>query len=107
VVHELLGVFDALGVVSDIGVDEGGVLVDLFEGGVGLVDLACEELAAGVLGEGVDELDVEEALVAGIGLLGALLELREGLGVEDRVVTGRGGTNGDTTKKKDSGQKKR
>ena len=39
VVHQHLGVLDALAVGGEIDVDELGVVIDLFEGGVGLVDM--------------------------------------------------------------------
>ena len=89
VVHEHLGVLEALGVAGEIHVDELGVVLDLLEGGAGLVDVAVEHLLAGDLGHGVDELGVEEALVARAGLLGAEFELGQGLGVGKIFVDAR------------------
>jgi hypothetical protein len=67
-----------------------GVAVDLLEGGIGLVYITVEHLLAGDLGHGVDEFGVEEALVSGAGLLGAQLELGEGLGVGKNFVVAGG-----------------
>jgi hypothetical protein len=90
VVHQHLGVFDPLAVGGEIDMDELGVVIDLFEGGVGLVGVTVEHLLAGDLGHGVDELGVEEALVTGAGLLGTKLELRERLGVGKVVAVAEG-----------------
>ena len=99
VMHEELGVLQAFGVVGEAEMDELRVVLDLFEGGAGLVDVAVEELFAGDLGHGVDELGVEEALVAGTGLLGAEFELAEGLGVGEGFVDG-GGVDGNADHEK-------
>jgi hypothetical protein len=91
-VKKHLGVLDALGIVGEADVDELGVLADLLEGGAGLVDIAVEHLSAGDLGHGVDQLRVEEALIARACLLGADLQLREGLRVGEVIdVAGRMG----------------
>jgi len=90
VVEEHLGVLEAFAVVGHIHVNQLGVVIDLLEGGTGLVDVAVEHLAAGDLGHGIDELCIEEALVARTSLLGALLQLGEGLGVE-KIVRVAGG----------------
>jgi hypothetical protein len=99
VMHEELGVLQAFGVVGEAEMDELRVVLDLFEGGAGLVDVAVEQLFAGDLGHGVDELGVEEALVAGTGLLGAEFELAEGLGVGEGFVDG-GGVDGNADHEK-------
>jgi hypothetical protein len=70
VMHEHLGVFEALGVAGEVHVDELSVSVDLLEGGAGLFDVAVEHLSAGYFSHNVDEFGVKEALVAGAGLLG-------------------------------------
>jgi hypothetical protein len=88
-VHELLGVLDALGVAGEVDVDEVSVEVDLFESGRGLLGVAGGNLLASLLGHGVDELSVEEALLAGIGLAGALLELGEDVRAGDDFVCGK------------------
>jgi len=80
-VEEHLGVLEALGVVSHADVDELRVVVDLLERGGGLVEVAIHHLFAGDLGHGVDELGVEEALVARACLLGAQFELGQGLSI--------------------------
>ena len=80
VVQEHLGVLEALAVVGEVHVDELRVVVDLLQGGAGLVDVAVEHLFASELGHGVDEFGVEEALVARTGLLGAEFELGESFG---------------------------
>jgi len=87
-VHEHLGVLDAFAVVGEIHVDQLRVVVDFLKGVTGLVDFAVEHLSSGNLGHGVDELGVEEALVAWAGLLGSEFELGEGLGVGKVVVHG-------------------
>jgi hypothetical protein len=94
VVEEHLGVLEALGVVGETHMDELGVVVHLFEGGTGLVDVAVDHLFACDLGHGVDEFGVEEALVAGACLLGAELELSQGLGI-GKIFVDVGGECGD------------
>jgi hypothetical protein len=89
-VHEHLGVLDAFAVIGEIHVDQLRVVVDFLKGVTGLVDFAVEHLSSGNLGHGVDELGVEEALVAGASLLGSEFELGEGLGVGKVVVHGGG-----------------
>jgi hypothetical protein len=93
VMHQLFGVLEALGVAGEVHVDEKRVGVDLLEGGGRLIDVAVEHLFARDLGHDVDEFGIEEALIAGIGLLGAQLELHEGLGIGKIVVNG-GGSGG-------------
>ena len=109
VVEEHLGVLEALAVAGEIHVDELRVVVDLLERGAGLVDVAVEHLPACDLGHGVDELGVEEALVARAGLLGAKFELGQGLGVGKIFVDG-GGVNrsaeGRGTKAGEEGQRR-
>jgi len=90
VVHELFGVFEALGVTAEVHVDELGVGVDLLEGGAGLVDVTVQHLLACHFGHDVDELSVEEALVTGARLLGFELELEEALRVW-KIFISRGG----------------
>jgi hypothetical protein len=90
VVHEHLGVLETLAVAGHIHVDELRVLVDLPEGCAGLVDVAVEHLPAGHLGHGVDELCVEEALVARTGLLGAEFELGQGLCIRNIFIVAGG-----------------
>ena len=68
VVHELFGVFEALGVAGEVDVDEVGVLIDRLRVAAALFGVAGGDLLAGLLGHGVDELGVEEALFAGFGL---------------------------------------
>jgi hypothetical protein len=81
VVKEHLGVLETLAVAGHVHVDELGVVIDLLQGLTGLVDVAVEHLLAGDLGHGVDELGIEEALIARTCLLGAQFELGESLGV--------------------------
>jgi hypothetical protein len=50
VVHELLGVLEALGVFGEVKVDEGRVVLNFFQGRAGLVDVAIEHLFACDLG---------------------------------------------------------
>ena len=105
VVHEHLGVLDALAVAGEIHVDQLRVVVDLLKSVTGLVDVAVEHLLAGNLGHGVDELGVEKALVAGAGLLGSKFELGEGLGVGEIVVNGGGMRAGAGREAKDRGRR--
>jgi hypothetical protein len=88
VVHQQLGVLEALGVPREAHVDEMGVVFNALESGTGVIGVAVEHLFAGELGHGVNEFSVEEALFARIGLLGALLELIDGFRGGDRVVDG-------------------
>ncbi len=85
VVHEHLGVLEALAVAGESHVDELRVVVDLLERGAGLVDVAVEHLLAGDFGHGVDELGVEEALFARAGLLGADVRAERGPGRRGRI----------------------
>jgi hypothetical protein len=86
IVQQHFSVLDSLAVAGEIDVNELGVVVDLLEGGVGLVDVSVEHLLAGDLGHGVDEFGVEEALVTGAGLLSAKFELGECLGVGEDIA---------------------
>jgi hypothetical protein len=104
-VHEHLGVLDAFAVAGEIHVDELRVVVDLLEGGAGLVDVTIKHLLAGDLGHGVDELCVEEALVARACLLGTKFELSEHLGAGEIVVVG-GGVDRSAERKKQRYRKK-
>ncbi len=90
VVEEHLGVLESFAVAGEIHVDQLRVVVDFLKGVTGLVDVAVEHLSSGNFGHGVDELGVEEALVAGAGLLGSEFELGQGLGVREIVVHGGG-----------------
>ncbi len=111
VVHEHLGVLDAFAVAGEIHVDQLRVVVDFLKGVTGLVDVAVEHLAAGNFGHGVDELGVEEALVAGAGLLSFDFELGQGLGVGEIAVDGggvreRAGSESEGQRKKDCSETK-
>ena len=64
------------------------VAIMAFSPGDSVIGVAVEHLFAGELGHGVNEFSVEEALLARIGLLGALLELIDGFRGGDRVVDG-------------------
>jgi hypothetical protein len=86
VVHEHFGVFEALGVMAEVQVDEVGVVLDLFQGGAGFVGFALKDLFARNFRHGVDQFGVEEALVAWVGLLGADFQLSDCLRVGDVVV---------------------
>jgi len=90
VVHQQLGALEAFGVVGEAEVDELSVVLYLLESGAGLIDVAIEHLLACDLGHGVDELRVEETLIAWVGLFGAEFELAEGLSVGKFFVDGRG-----------------
>jgi hypothetical protein len=90
VVEEHLGVLEALAVAGEIHVDQLRVVVDLLKSVTGLVNVAVQHLLSSNLGHGVDELGVEEALVAGAGLLGSNFELGQGLGV-GKIAVDRGG----------------
>jgi hypothetical protein len=81
VMHQQLGVLEALGVVGEAEMDELGVVLHLLEGGAGLVDVSVEHLLAGDLGHGVNEFRVQEALFTRLGFLGLKFEAGEGLGV--------------------------
>ena len=64
IVQELLGVLQVIAVVSELELNEVGVLVDLPERRRGVVCVVGGELRGGLLGEAVDQLGVEEALLA-------------------------------------------
>jgi hypothetical protein len=104
-VHQHLGVLEALGVAGEVDVDEVGEVVDLFERGGGLFVVAVGDLLAGLLGHGVNELGVEVALLAGVGLAGAEFELGEELGAGFVGWRGRVGRGGEVEcgKKKENG----
>ena len=91
VVHYLLGVLESLGIVGEVDVDEVGVTVDLGEGVGGLFCVTVGDLSASLPGHGVDELGIEEALLAGIGLAGAQLKLGECVGAGNGFVSGGAG----------------
>jgi len=99
-VHEHLGVLEALGVPGEAELDELGVVLDLLEGRAGAVGITVEHLLAGDFGHGRDELGVEEALFARIGLQGALLKLIDGLLVEEEAFVDACGAGGGRQGKK-------
>ena len=88
VVQQLLGVLQAIAVVGEAALNEVRVLVDLPEGCRGVVGVVCSELCGGLHGEAVDQLGVEEALLAWLGLGGAVFEAVEGFGSGDGFVGG-------------------
>ena len=89
VVEKHLGVLEPFAIAGEIHVDQLRVVVDFLKGVTGLVNVALKHLLAGNLGHGMDELGVEEALVAGAGLLGSNFELGQGLSV-GKIVVNRG-----------------
>jgi len=93
VVQQLLGVLQAIAVVGEAALNEVRVLVDLPERRGGVVCVAGGELGGGLLGEAVDQLGVEEALLAWFGMGGAKFEPGEGLGSGDGFFGGAGGQN--------------
>ena len=97
--HQQFGILEALGVLGEAEVDELRVVFDPFEGCGGCFGVAVCDLFGGHFGHGVDQLGVEEALVAGTGLLGAEFELAEGLGVGEGFVDG-GGVDGNADHEK-------
>lgn len=88
VVHQLLGVLEALGIVGEVEVNELCVAFDLLEGGAGLVDVSLDHLFTGDLSHGVDEFGIEEALVARARLFGAKFKLVEGQCVGQVFING-------------------
>ena len=64
VVQQLLGVLQALAVAGEAALNEVRVLVDLPERRRGVVCIVGGELRGGLLGEAVNQLGVEEALLA-------------------------------------------
>ena len=64
IVQELLGVLQMIAIVSELELNEAGVLVDLPERRRGVFRVVGGELRGGLLGEAVDQLGVEEALIA-------------------------------------------
>ena len=88
VVQQLLGVLQAIAVVGEAALNEVRVLVDLPERRGGVVCVAGGELGGGLLGEAVDQLGVEEALLAWFGMGGAKFEPGEGLGSGDGLPGG-------------------
>ena len=88
VVQQLLGVLQAIAVAGEAALNELRVLVDLPERRRGVVRIVGGELRGGLLGEAVDQLGVEEALLAWLGVGGAEFELGEGFGSGDGVVCG-------------------
>ena len=85
-IHEHLGILQALGVQCKVGLDDLGVIVDFFEGSICAVIVSVGDLLDGHDGHGMDELGVEIALVARIGLPGLNFHLGERLGVRDGVI---------------------
>ena len=83
VVQQLLGVLQAIAVAGEIELNEVRVLVDLPERRRGVVGVVGGDLRGGLLGEAVDQLGVEKALLAWLGVGGAEFEPGEGLGSGD------------------------
>jgi hypothetical protein len=88
IVQELLGVLQVIAVVGEVALNELRVLVDLPERRSGVVRIVGGELGGGLLGEAVDQLGVEEALLAWLGMGGAEFELGESLRSGDGFVGG-------------------
>src|SRR6185437_6655208 len=86
--HQHLGILQSFGVLFQIDLDEMSVTVDLLQRSAGLIVVAVSHLFHRQLRHGVDELGIKIALIARIGLLSALFELVEGLGVGKRFVDG-------------------
>ena len=93
VLQQQLGVLETIAIVGEIVLDEGSDLVNLPDGCGGAFGVVGGNLGSGLLGQAVYQLGVEEALLAGLGLGGALLQLCECLGRGGGVL--RGGTGGD------------
>src|SRR5271154_4284676 len=86
--HEDLGVLEPLAVVGHAYVNLGGVLLDGVDSARGLCGVACGQLPTGQLGHLVDELGVEEALLARTSLAGARLEGQQRLSIRDFLIYG-------------------
>src|ERR1039458_2252363 len=95
VVQEHLGVLQAIAVASEVEVDEGNEVVDLPEGHCGMVGVVGGELGSGLCGQIMNQLGIEEALLAWFGMGGAQFELGEGLGSGDGFVCGGAGGEGE------------
>ena len=91
VVHQHLSVLDPLGISRQAQVDQMSVVVHLTQGGAGLFVFACKHLLSSKLGHRVDQLCIEEALLARRCLLGAKFELADCLGILRSFFVGSSG----------------
>ena len=78
VLHQELGGFEAFGVLAFRRLHPGGDTDEAGEGGACCLLIACADLLAFELGEVMEQLGVEEALLAELGFVGALLEVLQG-----------------------------
>jgi hypothetical protein len=74
----------------------------VLQGGVGVGFIAGGDLAAGELGEAVQDFSVQEALIARLGSFGALLHLSESHGVERSFIGTQGAGRGKRNEKEEA-----
>ena len=86
VVHQDLGIHQALGIVGEAEMDKLRVALDVCKGLPSMFNVAIEHLMTGDLSHHMDEFGVEEALLTRFGLLGAKLHLRKAVGVGQSFI---------------------
>ena len=83
-----------------------GEMLDTFQRSIGLLDIACGDLAASNLRIELNKLRIQKALLALTGVVGTDLQLHQRRGIEVLVVIARkraGSREGEKEKKRDTG----